>query len=288
MNDQTTNIQWFPGHMTKTFRVIEKELRNVDIIIELLDARIPASSKNPTLAELTKHKPRILLLNKSDLADDARTKEWIDYYHSLGYGAIALSSKDRKCCKKVVAEAKNVLKDKLASRSEKGMTGFRIRAMVVGIPNVGKSTFINNVTGGAPTRVEDRPGVTRGKQWIILDGIELLDMPGVLWPKFEDQNTALKLAFTGSIKDDVLDIAEIAALLLGMLRDSQPEKLCERYKIDGALPEDNYELLGLIAKKRGMLLAKGELDIYRAAAMVLDELRGGKLGRVTLEKCEEL
>ena len=277
------NIQWFPGHMTKTFRLIEKELRNVDIIIELLDARIPRSSKNPQLAGLISGKPCLLLINKSDLAAPNATAQWIDYYKYGCYGAIAISSKDRKSGQKCIEAAKNVLKDKLASQAKKGMRDIRIRAMVVGIPNVGKSTFINCIAGSARARAEDRPGVTRGKQWISLKEMELLDMPGLLWPKFEDQHTARLLAFTGAIKDNVLDVVDIAASLLDLLKQNYPDALRERYKITEAFPDTSYDLLELIAKKRGMLLSKNEYDLERAAAMLLDELRAGKLGRITFE-----
>lgn len=278
------NIQWFPGHMTKALRLMEKELPNVDMVIELLDARIPYSSKNPEVARLTQQKPRLLLLTKSDLADPAATDRWLAAYKSLGYGALAISGKEKKDAARSIQAAKSMLSDKLQARAQKGMTGTKIRAMVIGIPNVGKSTLINRLAGGAPTKVEDRPGVTRGKQWISLKEIELMDMPGVLWPKFEDQHTALMLAFTGAIKDDVLDIAEIAVALLASLRNGYENRLVERYKLDLPLPDSNYELLEQIAKKRGMLLSKGEYDIYRAAAMLLDELRGGKLGRITFEE----
>lgn len=286
MPANTHNIHWFPGHMMKTFRLIEKELRNVDIVIELLDARIPYSSKNPELAELTAGKPCLLLLNKSDLASPLLTESWISFYKSRGYGAVAISSKDRRSGQRCLEAAKNILIKKIDARNEKGMGGAKIRAMVVGVPNVGKSTFINCMSGASPTKAEDRPGVTRGKQWISLKEIELMDMPGVLWRKFDDQRTALLLAFTGAINDDILDIAEIAYALLAALRADYYEALGARYKIKTELPENNIELLELIAKNRGMLLSKGEYDIYRAAAMLLDELRAGKLGAITFEKPE--
>lgn len=278
------HIQWFPGHMTKTLRLIEKELPNVDMVMELLDARIPFASKNPELARLTQTKPRLLLLNKSDLAQPDATQRWMDVYTAQGYGALAISSKDKKTAARCVQAAKSLMAEKIDARARRGMVGTKLRCMVVGIPNVGKSTFINCMAGGAPTKVEDRPGVTRGKQWISLKEIELLDMPGVLWPKFEDQRTAQLLAFTGAIKDDILDITDIAAALLETLKKHDEPQLRARYKLEGELPQNNYELLELIAKKRGMLLGKGEYDLYRAATMLLDELRAGKLGRVTLEE----
>ncbi len=286
--EKVTNIQWFPGHMMKTLRMIEASLKEVDVIIELLDARIPASSKNPELAELTSRKPRLLLLNKSDLADAGATARWIAYYKNNGYGAVAVSSKEQKLRKLCVEACSSLVKEKLERQSERGAVKTKLRAMVVGIPNVGKSTFINNISGKASTKTEDRPGVTRGKQWISLPEIELLDMPGVLWRKFEDMNSALKLSFTGAIKDDVLDVEEIACCLLGELKDRYFIRLSERYKLTKEeMPEKNYELLEQIAKKRGMLISKGEYDTLRAANMLLDELRGGKLGRITFEEPNE-
>lgn len=286
--EKVTNIQWFPGHMMKTLRMIEASLKEVDVIIELLDARIPASSKNPELAELTSRKPRLLLLNKNDLADAGATARWIAYYKNNGYGAVAVSSKEQKLRKLCVEACSSLVKEKLERQSERGAVKTKLRAMVVGIPNVGKSTFINNISGKASTKTEDRPGVTRGKQWISLPEIELLDMPGVLWRKFEDMNSALKLSFTGAIKDDVLDVEEIACCLLGELKDRYFIRLSERYKLTKEeMPEKNYELLEQIAKKRGMLISKGEYDTLRAANMLLDELRGGKLGRITFEEPNE-
>ena len=286
--DLTTNIHWFPGHMMKTLRVIEASLKDVDLVIELLDARVPLSSKNPELAALTSGKPRLLLLNKSDLADESSTKRWIAYYKQNGFGAVAISSREQKLQKMCVDACKDLIKDKLQRQTERGAINSKIRAMVVGIPNVGKSTFINNISNKAATKTEDRPGVTRGKQWISLPEIELLDMPGVLWRRFEDINTALKLSFTGAIKDDILDIEQIAACLLGILKEKYGDRLIERYKLQNeALPDNNYELLELIAKKRGMLVSKGEYDTLRAAQMLLDELRGGKLGRITFEEPNE-
>lgn len=271
--------------MMKTLRMIEASLGEVDVVIELLDARIPASSKNPELAALTAGKPRLLLLNKSDLADADATARWLSYYKNNGYGAVAISSKEQKLARLCVESCRALIKEKLERQSARGAVNPRIRAMVVGIPNVGKSTFINNISQRASAKTEDRPGVTRGKQWISLPDIELLDMPGVLWRKFEDINTALKLSFTGAIKDDVLDVEQVACCLLSILRSEYPAALCERYKLEASLfPEENYELLELIAKKRGMLISKGEYDTLRAAGMLLDELRGGKLGRITLEE----
>ncbi len=288
MMEKVTNIQWFPGHMMKTLRMIEASLKEVDIIIELLDARIPLSSKNPELAAFTSRKPQLLLFNKSDLADAGSTERWLSYYKNEGYGAVAVSSKEQKLQKLCVEACRELIKDKLERQSERGAVKTKIRAMVVGIPNVGKSTFINNISGRASTKTEDRPGVTRGKQWISLPDIELLDMPGVLWRKFEDINTALKLSFTGAIKDDVLDVEEVACCMLEVLKTRYKDRLIERYKLtEEETQKQSFELLELIAKKRGMLVSKGEYDTLRAASMLLDELRGKKLGRITFEEPDE-
>lgn len=274
--------------MTKTMRLIESDIKKVDMVIELLDARIPHSSKNPELARLSEGKPRLLLLNKCDLADDAVTEQWSRYYREQGYGIVRLSSKDRKQALRCVDEAKRLMSERLQGLAERGMKGAKIRAMVVGIPNVGKSTFINSISGRAPTKAADRPGVTRGKQWVSLPEIELLDMPGVLWPKLEDQNSALLLAFTGAIKDDVLDTEEVAALLLERLCRRYPGAVSARLKFSESdcAEKQGWELLELAARKRGMLISGGEPDTVRAAMMVLDELRGGKFGRITFEEPE--
>lgn len=259
--------------MTKTFRMIAAEIKNVDVIIELLDARIPKASKNPELARTASGKPRLLVLNKSDLADDALTARWSEYYRKNGYGVIAVSSTDRKKAQKCIDAACELVPKRA-----------KPRAMVVGVPNVGKSTFINALAGRAVAKAEDRPGVTRGKQWISLERLELLDVPGVLWKKLENQNDALKLAFTGAIKDGILDIEEIALCLLDFLKTEYSTKLAERYRLSQEQIEtDSWELLNSIAKNRGMLLSKGEYDTERAAVCVLDELRAGKLGRITFE-----
>ncbi len=272
--------------MTKTLRVMAADLGKVDLVIELLDARIPKSSKNPELARLSEGKPRLVLLNKADLADEALTSRWEAYYKSLGYGVVRLSGKDRKQTLRCITAAKELMADKLSALAARGMTGAKLRAMVVGIPNVGKSTFINSVSGKAPAKAADKPGVTRGKQWVSLPDIELLDMPGVLWPKLEDQNSALFLAFTGAIKDDVLDTQEVATLLLETLSARYPDAMLERLKLshEDVAGKRGWGILELAAKKRGMLISKGEPDTERAAAMVLDELRGGKFGRITFEE----
>ena len=276
MEGETTNIQWFPGHMTKTLRAIERELHTVDLVIELIDARIPASSRNPELERLCSAKRHMLVLNKADLAEEKVTTQWLNYYNQQGYTALSLSSLQRGSTGSILKKLTAMKLDRRISRQGE------IRAMIVGIPNVGKSTLINQMTGQRITRVEDRPGVTRGKQWIHIDGFSFLDMPGVLWPKLENQNSAMLLAFTGAIKDAVLDTLTISAALLRILRQQYPERLQQRYNL-GEMAEDPYELLGDIARRRGMLLPRGEMDLDRASIMLLDELRAGKLGRITFE-----
>ena len=272
-------IHWFPGHMMKTLRLIEADIRQVDAVAELVDARLPRSSRNPELARLTRSKPRVLILNKSDLADPALTQRWLEYYRGEGFGAIAIQSKDKsaraKCVNALCEAAKNVRRVSVGTP----------RVMVVGIPNVGKSTFINMLAGTTRAKAEDRPGVTRGKQWISLPELELLDMPGVLWKKLEDQEGALKLAFTGSIKDDVLDVEELAVCLLDSIKNNYAAQLADRFKMtEEQLAQSGYALLEAVAKNRGMLLGRGEFNTERAAITVLDELRGGKLGRITFEE----
>ena len=273
-----SNIHWFPGHMTKAFRLIEREIKNVDAVIELLDARVPLASKNPELARATAKKPRIVALNKSDLADERATKAFLNYYREHGYGACAISSKDKKSARRAIDEALGVISSRRRSAGKPVI-------MVVGIPNVGKSTFINSLAGSARARVEDRPGVTLGKQMISLPEADLVDMPGVLWKKLEDQRAALFLAFTGAIRDGVLDSEEIACCLLERLSKASPTALCERYKLaDEDLALGGYDMLEAVARGRGMLKSGGVADTERAAASVLDELRAGKLGRITFEE----
>lgn len=278
------NIQWFPGHMAKTLRLIEADLKNVDVVLQLLDARIPASSLNPELQQLTEAKPRLYVLNKADLADPALTKAWVDYFHREGAGCVAVSAKQKGTAEKVRSAIERELGALIARRAVKGMAGARIRVMVVGIPNVGKSTFINNFAGQARAKAADRPGVTRGKQWVTVGGYDLLDMPGVLWKKFGSLEIATNLAFIGSIKDDILDIEELAMGLLAQIQGVYPEKLAARYKLSaeqaGLVP---WELLEAIGRKRGMLVSGGEVDTERAAVMLVDEFRASKWGRITLE-----
>ena len=278
------SIQWFPGHMAKTLRLIEADLKNVDVVLQLLDARIPQSSLNPELQQLTAGKPRLYVLNKADLADDALTRAWVDYFHREGAGCVAISAKQKGSAAKVRTAIGRELEALLARRAGKGMAGARTRVMVVGIPNVGKSTFINNFAGEARAKAADRPGVTRGKQWVTVEGYDLLDMPGVLWKKFDSLETATNLAFIGSIKDDILDIEELAMGLLAQMQAVCPEKLAGRYKLSaqqlGLAP---WELLQEIGRRRGMLVSGGEVNTERAAVMVVDEFRASKWGRITLE-----
>lgn len=285
-NTQMKDIQWFPGHMAKTRRLIQSNLSLVDGVVEILDARTPLSSRNPEMDRLTAGKPKMILLNKCDMADDKITTLWIDYFRTLGITAIAVDCKNGKGVKNFLPVLKSkVLKELLEKRNAQGMVGRPIRLMIVGIPNVGKSSFINKMAQSKRAKVEDRPGVTRTKQWVkIGEGAEMLDMPGVLWPKFDDQTIACKLAFTGAIKDDILDIESLAMKLLANLAENYPEVLVSRYKIEISAEDTGYELLDKIGRKRGMLISGGEVNYERAAITVLDEYRSGKLGRITLEK----
>lgn len=278
------SIQWFPGHMTKTRRVIEKCLPLVDAVVEITDARIPYSSKNPDLSRIIAGKPRLVILNKSDAADPDATAKWLEYYRKKGIRAIAADCRSGKGLKSVIPEVKILLADQIKKFEAKGMNGRVLHLMVVGVPNVGKSSFINKMAGKKKAKVEDRPGVTREKQWVKLESdVELLDMPGVLWPKFEDMSVGEKLAFTGAVKDDVVDIEALASRLLLLLSSLYPQKLEERYKLKCENFSDGWELLNAVGKNRGMLISGGEINTERAAITVLDEFRSGKLGRITLE-----
>ncbi len=285
-----TTINWFPGHMAKTRRMIKENLSLVDVVVEICDARIPYSSRNPEMDSLTNTKPRVLLLNKADLADEQITTRWIRHFSQKGITALAIDCKSGRQLQKVLPAAAEAAKEVLTKRKEKGMNTSVLRMMVVGIPNVGKSTLINRLAGSKRAKTEDRPGVTRGKQWVHLqDGSELLDMPGVLWPKFEDQCVGRNLALTGAIKDQILDIEELAMSLLELLSLHAKEALCARYKLD---PEtdfegDSYDLLEKVGRKRGMLQAGGSVNTERAAIMLLDEFRGSKLGAISLEAPED-
>ncbi len=279
------SIQWFPGHMTRTKRKITEMLPQVDIVVEVVDARIPISSRNPDLDSLVAKKPRLLILNKADIADEAATKRWLQYYRDHHVPAIAVDCKSGKGINQFVPLMREVLKDKLAVWAEKGMVKRAIRAMVVGIPNSGKSSFINRMARGGKAKVEDRPGVTRNQQWFVIDsGAQLLDTPGILWPKFEDQAVAQHLAYTGAIRDEILDSEELAVGLLDVLATDYEDCLRSRYKLTEPLSEDRFELLQQIGRKRGMLISGGEVDTLRASVMLLDEFRGQKLGRITLEQ----
>lgn len=285
---EAQSIQWFPGHMTKTKRQIEKSLKLVDAVAEIIDARIPVSSRNPVLNNLIQSKPRVILMNKSDMADPAQTARWVDYYRSKGIAALPIDCKTGKNLNGFIPLVKNVLSDRIAQWEAKGMVGRQIRVMVVGIPNVGKSSLINRLSKNSKANVEDRPGVTRSNQWFTIGkGFDLLDTPGVLWPKFEDKIVGERLAFTGAVKDEVVDTESLAARLLEVLRDRYPAALQQRYKLEAVAPCKGYELLEMIGKKRGMLISGGETDTERASIMVLDEFRSAKIGRITLEQVGE-
>lgn len=280
-------IQWFPGHMTKTRRMITANLSLVDAVVEILDARIPVSSRNPEMDRLTGGKPRLLLLNKSDMADQRTTQQWLSRLQRSGCAAIAVDCRSGKGIKQFHPALRELLREQIAQWRAKGLVNRPIRVMVVGIPNVGKSSFINKMAGSKRAKVEDRPGVTRTKQWVKLgDGVEMLDTPGVLWPKFDDQQAAQRLAFTGAINDDVLDIEALAMLLLEYLQAVYPQALTARYKMDLPQGTEGRILLEELGRKRGMLVSGGEVNTERAAITLLDEFRSGKLGRITLEAPE--
>ncbi len=284
------NIQWYPGHMTKTWRQMEADLKHVDIVVEIVDARIPISSRNPDIDAICGNKPRIVVLNRADQADPQLTRTWADYFNkTLGIPAAAADSRAGTGVGQMAALARSALKEQIARWKEKGQVGRPIRAMVVGVPNVGKSTFINKAAKRKSAKTGDRPGVTRGKQWVSVDsGLELLDTPGILWPKFEDETTGLHLAFTGAVKDEVTDLEGLACALLELLRDRYPQAVKERYKVAELEGRQGWELLEDCAKNRGMRISGGEVDTERMAKLLLDEFRGGKLGRFTLEAPEDV
>ncbi|MBQ2815799.1 MAG: ribosome biogenesis GTPase YlqF [Clostridia bacterium] len=278
------DIQWFPGHMTKTKRQIKESIKLIDAVAEIVDARVPMSSRNPDLSEMSNNKPRLILLNKCDMADPVATKKWLEYFEKKGMKAIAVDCKSGTGLKQFVPAVKDLLSERLAVLKEKGMGGKALRVMVAGIPNVGKSSFINKIVGGTKAKVEDRPGVTRGNQWFsVQGGIDLLDTPGVLWPKFDDKIVGERLAFTGAIRDNILDIELLAMRLLETLMPLYSDNICERYKLTDVEGLDSYDLLGEIGRKRGMLMGRGEIDTERAAIMLLDEFRAAKFGRISLE-----
>ena len=284
-------IQWFPGHMAKTKRLITECLTSVDIVLELLDARIPYSSRNPDIEEITKGKPRLTVLTKASMADPDINKKWIEYYRSHGVNAVLIDSHDGVGIKNLSDEIKRMLSDKLAKYSDKGMSGRSLKAMIVGIPNVGKSSLINRISGSKSAKVEDRPGVTVNKQWVKTEiGIDLLDMPGVLWPKFEDERVGYNLAMTGAIKDKILDTEEVSMLLCARLMECAPDKFMARYKLssDETYGLDGYDIFELVARKRGMLMSGGGINSSRCAEMLLDEFRGAVIGKISLEAPEDI
>ncbi len=281
---QKKYVQWFPGHMAKTRRLIKESLNMVDGVVEIVDARIPESSSNPELAEMINKKPRIVLLNKCDIADPYATKLWIDYYKKQGVFAIAVDCRTGKGLGQFFPVCRDTLASVIKRNEEKGMSGKPLRLMVVGIPNTGKSSFINRMAGKNKAIVADRAGVTRSNQWFnVGNGFELLDTPGVLWPKFDDPAVGDKLAFIGSVKDEVTDLEALSCRLLDVLNKTHPEMIEERYKIIGFENCEGWEILEMIGKKRGFLIKGGEINYERAAAIVCDEFRGGKLGRISLE-----
>lgn len=285
MND--VNIQWYPGHMTKTRRRMEADLKLVDAVCEILDARIPASSRNPDIDAICGTKPRMVILNRIDMADPAQTAAWAEHFRSRGLAVVRTDCKSRKGISDFAPALRRLLAEKLRRYAEKGQSGRALKVMVVGIPNVGKSTFINQIAGRKGARAENRPGVTRGKQWVSIDsGLLLLDTPGILWPKFDDPEVGLRLAYTGAIKDDVVDIETLAYRLMELLWQRYPDAVRARYKIEAAPDTPGSDLLQCAGKNRGFLLARGEIDTERTARVLLEEYRSCKLGRFTLEQPE--
>ena len=279
------HFQWYPGHMTKARRMMQEDIKLIDIVIELVDARIPYSSKNPDLDTLAKNKHRILLLNKCDLADERATDIWQEYFEKQGFRVIRINALKGNGLGEVTETARSLMKEKIEKLKARGRINVPIRSMIVGIPNVGKSTFINKYVGKVTAKTGDKPGVTRGKQWISVDSFDLMDMPGVLWKKFDSLETASNLAFIGSIRDDILDIEELACGLLSSVRGIYPQQLLARYKLDAeALTLPPYDLLQAIGAKRGMLISGGEVDTERAAKMLVGEFRASKWGRLSLER----
>lgn len=285
---QIEGLSWFPGHMTKTKRMIIAEIKNMDAVCEIVDARIPMSSRNPDVDEMVGNKPRIIVLNRVDQADPKETKRWAAYFRGKGYAVLEVNAKNGVGTNQFAGAVRELLKDKISAWEAKGQIGRTVRVMVLGIPNVGKSTFINKVAKRKTARAEDRPGVTRTKQWVPVDStLELLDTPGILWPKFDDKDVGIRLAFTGAIKDDVMDIEELACYLMEYLGKHYPAVLTERYKVDCEDDDSGYDLLTKAGRKRGFLMRGAEVDTERMARILLDEFRGGKLGTFTLETVEE-
>ncbi len=283
------NLQWFPGHMSKTRRMISENLKLVDVVVELLDARLPLSSRNPEIDRIVDKKPRILVLNKADLADEATTKAWITWFRDRGLVAIPLDSQSGKGFSAFAPAIDFVMKEKLERDRARGIQRHSIRMMVVGIPNVGKSSFINRLSGRSAAKTGDRPGITQTKQWIRIAGkYELLDTPGILWPKFDDPDVAKRIAFTGGIKDEIIDIEELACLLLSYMVLENPEALINRYKLsEEDVKDDSFTLLERVGRKRGCVISGGNIDTLRAANLLLDDFRSGKIGNITLEVPDE-
>jgi len=285
---QVDNLSWFPGHMTKTRRMITAEIKNMDAVCEILDARIPLSSRNPDVDELTAGKPRLVVLNRVDQADPGETRRWAAYFRGKGYAVLEANAKGGAGTAQFAAAVRELLRDKLAAWADRGQVGRTVRIMVLGIPNVGKSTFINKVAHRKTARAEDRPGVTRSKQWVPVDStLELLDTPGILWPRFDDPEVGKRLAITGAIKDDVVDMEELACYLMDYLSRRYAPVLAERYKIEVEPEDSGYDLLEKAGRKRGFLMRGAQVDTQRMARVLLDEFRGGKLGRFTLETVED-
>ena len=288
MESEMMNIQWYPGHMTKTRRQIEADLKLVDAVCEIVDARIPISSRNPDIDAICGAKPRIVILNRMDLADPSMTQKWQEYFRSRGIASVATDCKSRKGISHFEPTVRSVLKEKIARNAEKGMNK-PLRIMIVGIPNVGKSTLINQISGRKGAKAENRPGVTRGKQWVTVNNnLLLLDTPGILWPKFEDPNVGMMLAYTGAVKENVIDTEELAYKLMELLWRYYPDVVRERYKIDVAEGTPGYKMLEEAGRKRGFLMARGEINTERMAKVLLDEYRSGKLGHFTFETPEDM
>ena len=288
-NKQEMNIQWYPGHMTKTRRMIQSQLKNMDAVCEILDARIPIASRNPDVEELTAGKPRLIVLNRIDIADAGATRAWTAYFRGKGFAVLEANAKEGQGTARFAAAVRDLLAEKLAAYAEKGQTGRTLRVMILGIPNVGKSTFINKVARRKTAKAEDRPGVTLSQQWVPVDRtLELMDTPGMLWPKFDDPTVGLHLAFTGAVRDEILDTETLACRLMELLARRYPQALAERYKVETAPEDSGYDLLIKAGRRRGFMLRGGEVDTERMAKILLDEFRGGKLGRFTLELPEDI
>ena len=285
--DERLNIQWYPGHMTKTRRQIEADLKQVDAVCEIVDARIPVSSRNPDIDAICGNKPRVIVLNRMDLADPNATKQWATYFKNKGMTVVMTDCKSRKGIADFTPAVRNACKEKIARDQARGMNR-PVRLMVVGIPNVGKSTLINQVSGRKGAKAENRPGVTRGKQWVTVDtGLLLLDTPGILWPKFEDPEVGMMLAYTGAVKEGVIDIEELACRLMELLHKYYPQTLLDRYKVEAPEGTKGWELIEMAGRKRGYLVSGGEINTERMAKVLLDEYRSGKLGRLTFEEPAE-